>query len=63
MLFIVDNAEKPFSFYLQHPLVGSLNVVKNHRAYVVDPETWSAQGITGANKILDDLFKYLPQGG
>ncbi|NJP22504.1 MAG: ABC transporter substrate-binding protein [Hydrococcus sp. CRU_1_1] len=63
VLFIVDNAEKPFSFYLQHPLVGSLNVVKNHRAYVVDPETWSAQGITGANKILDDLFKYLPQGG
>ncbi|MDV2994681.1 MAG: putative siderophore-binding lipoprotein YfiY [Chroococcidiopsis sp. SAG 2025] len=62
VLFIVDNAESPSSFYLQHPLVGSLNVVKNHRAYVVDPETWSAQGITGANKILDDLFKYLPKG-
>ncbi|NJK51663.1 MAG: iron-siderophore ABC transporter substrate-binding protein [Leptolyngbyaceae cyanobacterium SU_3_3] len=59
VLFIVDVAERPYSFYLQQPLIGSLNVVKNHRAYVVDPETWSAQGITGANKILDDLEKYL----
>ena len=60
VLFIVDAAERPSSFYLQQPLMGSLNVVKNHRAYVVDPETWGAQGITGANRILDDLFKYLP---
>jgi iron complex transport system substrate-binding protein len=58
ILFIVDYAERPSS-YFQHPMFKSLKVVKNNRAFVVDPETWGAQGILGANKILDDLFKYL----
>ncbi|MBW4617902.1 MAG: iron-siderophore ABC transporter substrate-binding protein [Cyanosarcina radialis HA8281-LM2] len=61
ILFIVDYAERPSS-YFQHPMFKSLKVVKNNRAYVVDPETWGAQGILGANRILDDLFKYLPSG-
>jgi len=61
ILFIVDYAERPSS-YFQHPMFKSLKAVKNNRAFVVDPETWGAQGILGANKILDDLFKYLPEG-
>ncbi|MBW4642740.1 MAG: ABC transporter substrate-binding protein [Goleter apudmare HA4340-LM2] len=59
ILFIVNNAERPSSFYFQHPILSSLRVVKNKRAYVVDQETWSAQGMLGANKILDDLEKYI----
>jgi iron complex transport system substrate-binding protein len=62
ILFIVNNAERPASFYFQHPLFSSLKAVKNNRAYIVDQETWSAQGMLGANKLLNDLFKYLPEG-
>ncbi|NJK50111.1 ABC transporter substrate-binding protein, partial [Candidatus Gracilibacteria bacterium] len=63
ILFIVNVAEKPSSFYFQHPIFRSLKAVKNNRAYIVEQETWSAQGMLGANKLLNDLFKYLPQGG
>jgi iron complex transport system substrate-binding protein len=59
ILFIVNVAERPSSFYFQHPMFSSLKAVKNDRAYVVNQEIWNAQGILGANKILDDLFKYL----
>jgi iron complex transport system substrate-binding protein len=59
ILFIVNAAEKPASFYFQHPIFSQLKAVKNNRAYVVDREIWGAQGILGANKLLDDLFKYL----
>jgi iron complex transport system substrate-binding protein len=59
ILFIVNVAERPSSFYFQHPLLSTFKAVKNKRAYVVDQETWSAQGMVGANKLLDDLFKYL----
>ena len=62
VLFIVNVAERQPSYYFQHPMFSSLKAVKNNRAYVVDQETWSAQGILGVNKILDDLFKYLPEG-
>jgi iron complex transport system substrate-binding protein len=57
----VNAAERPASFYFQHPMFSNLKVVKNNRAYVVDQEVWSAQGILGANKLLDDLFQYLPK--
>jgi len=41
----------------------NLKAVKNNRAYVVSQENWNTHGISGANRVLDDLFKYLPQGG
>ena len=63
ILFIVNVARRSFSFYFQHPILSNLRAMKNKRAYVVDDETWSAQGILGANRILDDLFKYLPNDG
>ncbi|NJR52462.1 MAG: ABC transporter substrate-binding protein [Leptolyngbyaceae cyanobacterium CSU_1_3] len=59
ILFIVDVAERTSSFYYQHPLFSSLKAFKNHQAYVVSQETWYTLGILGANKILDDLEKYL----
>ncbi|MGG6270024.1 iron-siderophore ABC transporter substrate-binding protein [Leptolyngbya sp. AN10] len=59
ILFIVDVDERSPSFYFQNPIFNSLEVVKNKRTYVVDQEAWRVQGISGANKILDDLYKYL----
>jgi iron complex transport system substrate-binding protein len=59
ILFIVNVAERSSSFYLQNPMFSSLKAVKNNRAYVVSQENWYTVGILGANKILDDLEKYL----
>ena len=61
VLFIVDVDGRSPSFYFQHSLFRNLAVVKNNRAYVVSQERWRTLGISGANKILDDLFKYLPK--
>jgi iron complex transport system substrate-binding protein len=61
VLFIVDIDGRTPSFYFQNPIFNSLNVVKNNRAYVVSQENWRSFGMSGANKILDDLFKYLPK--
>ncbi|NJK48398.1 iron-siderophore ABC transporter substrate-binding protein [Candidatus Gracilibacteria bacterium] len=62
VLFIIDVDERSPSFYFQNPMFSSLKAVKNNRAYVVSQENWRGFGISGANKILDDLFKYLPEG-
>jgi iron complex transport system substrate-binding protein len=61
VLFIVNVAEKPSSFYFQHPIFSQLKAVKNNQTYLVEQETWSAEGMLGANKLLDDLFQYLPK--
>ncbi len=37
----------------------SFKAVKNKQVYEVDQNIWFAGGPLGANKILDDLFKYL----
>ena len=60
ILFIVDVTQKGESFYFHDSIFATLDVVKNGRAYLVDQEAWRSHGILGANKILDDLFKYLP---
>jgi iron complex transport system substrate-binding protein len=59
ILFIIDVDGRGSSFYFQHPIFSSLKVVKNNRAYVVSQENWRTVGMSGVNKILDDLFKYL----
>lgn len=44
----------------QNPLWSKLNAVKQGRVYTVNYNVWVAQrNIGGANRILDDLFKYL----
>jgi len=46
--------------FLQSPLWSQLNVVKQEKVYRVLHSTWVAErSIGGANRILDDLFKYL----
>ena len=60
ILFIVDIAKKGERFYFQDSIFATLDVVKNGGAYIVNQENWRSHGILGANKILDDLFKYLP---
>lgn len=61
ILFIVDVDERTSSYYFQNPMFSNLKAVKNNQAYVVSQEKWRTHGISGANKILDDLFKYLPE--
>ncbi|MCU0571104.1 MAG: iron-siderophore ABC transporter substrate-binding protein [Oculatellaceae cyanobacterium Prado106] len=61
ILFIVNLVRQPPDFYLQQPLFSRLKAVKSNRAYVVSNEAWNGIGILGANNILDDLFKYLPE--
>ena len=60
ILFIMDYERKGESFFLENPLIASLEAVKNNRVYFVDPDKWSANGPIGVNRMLDDLFKYLP---
>jgi iron complex transport system substrate-binding protein len=60
ILFIMDYENNPESFFLENPLIASLNAVKNNCVYFVDAETWSANGPIGVNRMLDELFKYLP---
>ncbi|MEM6612990.1 MAG: iron-siderophore ABC transporter substrate-binding protein [Cyanobacteria bacterium P01_C01_bin.72] len=61
VLFIMNYEAEPESFFLENPLIASLDAVKNNRAYFVDPDKWSANGPIGVNRMLDDLFQYLPQ--
>lgn len=61
ILFIVDVDRKGSSFYFENSIFSNLEVVKSNQAYVVDQESWRSTGISGANRILDDLFKYLPR--
>jgi len=63
ILFIISDERRPLSYYTQHPLFSHLKAVKTNRVYLVPPERWDTRGISGANQILDDLFKYLPEGG
>ncbi|PSB64479.1 iron-siderophore ABC transporter substrate-binding protein [Chroococcidiopsis cubana CCALA 043] len=61
ILFIMDYDGKSKPLFLKNPLIASLNAVKNNRAYFVDAIKWSANGPLGVNRMLDDIFKYLPQ--
>jgi iron complex transport system substrate-binding protein len=61
ILFVMNYDGKPNSFFLENPLIASLDAVRNNRVYFVDAEAWSANGPLGVNRMLDDLFKYLPE--
>ncbi|MDM9379784.1 iron-siderophore ABC transporter substrate-binding protein [Chlorogloeopsis sp. ULAP01] len=60
ILFIINLERRSLGFFLQHPIFSCLKAVKNKRVYLVPSERWDVRGMLGANKILDDLFKYLP---
>lgn len=59
VLFVIDYDGKPKSFFLQNPLIASLNAVKNNRAYFVKTDKWHPGGPLGLNRMLDDMLKYL----
>lgn len=61
ILFIMDYEQEEESFFLENPLIAALEAVKNDRVYFVDPDKWSAHGPIGVNRMLDDLFTYLPK--
>lgn len=63
-LLSVDSDKVPGSFtvnqFAKDPLFSQLNAVQKGQVYQVDAEVWHlGSNILGANRILDDLFKYL----
>jgi iron complex transport system substrate-binding protein len=50
-----DANSKSLSF-LKHPIWSQLKAVKNNQVYKVN---WTVGGPIGANRVIDDLFKYL----
>jgi iron complex transport system substrate-binding protein len=62
ILFIVEEVGGSSDFLSQHPLILSLEAVKNGRAYIVDRKIWDFSGPIGMNLFLDDLSKYLLEG-
>jgi iron complex transport system substrate-binding protein len=62
VLFVVSGGhdESKLTQYRNHPLWSQLEAVKQGRVYEVDNDVWSGSwGIIAANRVLDDLFKYL----
>jgi iron complex transport system substrate-binding protein len=59
-LLLGGHNESNLEKFLTHPLWSRLQAVQEKRVYPVLGDTWiSAWGIIGANRVLDDLFKYL----
>ncbi|WP_250121733.1 iron-siderophore ABC transporter substrate-binding protein [Chroococcidiopsis sp. CCMEE 29] len=59
-LFVVEYPPESLRKLQPHPLWFQLNAVKQDRVYPVHYGSWVAErSIGGANRILDDLFKYL----
>lgn len=52
-------AEASLQLYSDSPLWQTLNVVKQHRVYLVDSGYWIFGNILSANAILDDVFQHL----
>ncbi|WP_414620434.1 iron-siderophore ABC transporter substrate-binding protein [Calothrix sp. CCY 0018] len=59
VLFVINESQDKRLSYLKNPIWSQLKAVKNKQVYEVDEDIWYAGGPLGANKILDDLFKYL----
>lgn len=55
-------SEESFKQYQNSQLWQLLDVVKNNRVYRVDSAYWISGNVLSANAILDDLYKYLPDG-
>ena len=60
ILFIINYDREGEDFFLENPLIASLEAVKNGQVHFVDTDKWSASGPIGVNRMLDDLFTYLP---
>ncbi|MEP0770336.1 iron-siderophore ABC transporter substrate-binding protein [Trichocoleus sp. ST-U1] len=59
-LVLGEGKESKLNQFTNHPLWFQLNAVKQGKVYQVNSDAWiSSWGIIGANRVLDDLFKYL----
>jgi iron complex transport system substrate-binding protein len=61
ILFVGDGDNRTSSFFLQNPIISSLEAAQNNQLYVVDSYVWQGGGPLAMNKVLDDLYKYLPK--
>ncbi|MGD1952159.1 MAG: ABC transporter substrate-binding protein [Leptolyngbyaceae cyanobacterium] len=61
IMFFLNADNRPVSYFFQHPIISSLEAVKNNRAYVVDPDIWWAYGPIGINRLLNELSQHLSQ--
>ncbi|KZL48140.1 Fe3+-citrate ABC transporter substrate-binding protein [Nodularia spumigena CENA596] len=60
-LILGGHNESRLKQFANHPLWSRLQAVQQDRVYPVTGDTWVAGwGIIAANRVLDDLFKYLP---
>ncbi|MEW5860350.1 MAG: iron-siderophore ABC transporter substrate-binding protein [Cyanobacteriota bacterium] len=59
-LVLGEGEESKLTQFTNHPLWFQLNAVKQNKVYQVNNDAWiGSWGIIGANRVLDDLFKYL----
>lgn len=62
VIFLVlgGHNESKLTQFMSHPLWSQLNAVRQGKVYEVNSDVWIAGwGIIGANRVLDDLFRYL----
>ncbi|MBW4642405.1 MAG: iron-siderophore ABC transporter substrate-binding protein [Goleter apudmare HA4340-LM2] len=59
ILFVINESNTQLQSYLNNPIWSQLKAVQNKQVYEVETSNWFGLGPLGANKILDDLFKYL----
>ncbi|WP_414548264.1 ABC transporter substrate-binding protein [Anabaena sp. CCY 0017] len=59
-LILGGHNESRLQQFINHPLWSRLKAVQENRVYPVTSDIWIASwGIIGANRVLDDIFKYL----
>ena len=59
-LVLEEGKESKLTQFTNHPLWFQLNAVKQGKVYQVNNDAWiGSWGIIGANRVLDDLLKYL----
>ncbi|MEB3337790.1 MAG: iron-siderophore ABC transporter substrate-binding protein [Leptolyngbyaceae bacterium] len=62
-LILGGHNESKLQQFITHPLWSRLPAVQKNRVYPVTNDIWIASwGIIGANRVLDDIFKYLVEG-
>lgn len=61
--YFPEKSKTVASKYLKNPLWSQLKAVKNKQVYEVGGDYWGSGSIEAANLVLDDLFKYLVEGG
>lgn len=60
MFLMADRSASKLAEFTNHPLWSQLKVVQQRRVYEVDGEAWVSQWTTvAANRVFDDLYKYL----